>query len=118
MTITVPMEKGEPMAKNVDIIDVMIAAHRGELKASVSNGYFMLENTKSGERVRLNESDAVPVVHGRWETVRVEVGDPFDGNSTYLIDVFACSVCGVHFDISEARNYCPNCGAKTDLEVE
>jgi len=46
------------MAKKVDIIDVMIAVHRGELKVSVSNGYFMLEDTKSGERVRLNEVDS------------------------------------------------------------
>jgi hypothetical protein len=47
--------------KNVDIIDVMIAVHRGELKVVDQKGFFLLENTISGERVRLNES------HGEWK---------------------------------------------------
>jgi rubrerythrin len=53
--------------------------------------------------------------HGRWLKVKVEAGDPFDGNSVYCFDVFACSECGCHFDVSEALNYCPNCGAIMDL---
>lgn len=44
------------MSKKVDIIDVMIAVHRGELKVSMQNGFFLLEDMKSGERVRLNEA--------------------------------------------------------------
>jgi rubrerythrin len=48
---------------------------------------------------------------GEWLKTVVEAGDPFDGNSTYCFDVFACSECGCHFDVSEAMNYCPNCGA-------
>ena len=55
--------------------------------------------------------DAVEVVHGRWLKAQVEAGDPFDGNSCYLFDVFQCSECDAHFDVSEAMNYCPNCGA-------
>lgn len=47
------------MAKNVDIIDVMIAVNRGELKIVVKNGFFLLEDTISGERVRLNETDVI-----------------------------------------------------------
>ena len=43
------------MAKKVDIIDVMLAVHKGELKVFVKNGFFLLEDTKSGECVRLNE---------------------------------------------------------------
>ena len=62
---------------------------------------------------KLPTVDAVEVVHGRWLNAQVETGDPF-GYSTYEIDVFICSVCGVHFDVSECRNYCPNCGAKMD----
>ena len=58
-----------------------------------------------------NTVDAVEVVHGRWLNAQIEVGDPF-GYSTHEIDVFTCSICGVHFDVSECRNYCPNCGAK------
>jgi rubrerythrin len=53
------------------------------------------------------------VKHGRWLNAQVEAGDPF-GYGTYEIDVFICSVCGVHFDVSECRNYCPNCGARMD----
>ena len=49
----------------VDIIDVMIAVHRGELRVSIQNGFFLLEHIKSGERVRLNESNAIEVVHCR-----------------------------------------------------
>ena len=50
------------MAKKVDIIDVMLAVNNGELKVAVHNGFFTLEHTKSGERVRLNESDVEQVV--------------------------------------------------------
>ena len=50
------------MAKKVDIIDVMLSVYKGELKIEIQNGYFLLENIKSGERVRLNETDAVEVV--------------------------------------------------------
>ena len=58
--------------------------------------------------------DAVEVVHGRWLKTQVEAGDPYDGNSCYCFDVFQCSECGAHFDVSEALNYCPNCCAKMD----
>lgn len=43
------------MAKKLDIIDVMIAVHKGELKVTTRYGYYILEDTKSGEAVRLNE---------------------------------------------------------------
>ena len=62
---------------------------------------------------KIPKVDAVEVVHGRWLNAQVETGDPF-GYYTNEIDVFTCSVCGVHFDVSECRNYCPNCGAKMD----
>ena len=58
--------------------------------------------------------DAVEVVHGHWGTTTVEAGDPYDGNSTFCFDVFQCSECGECFDVSDAFNYCPNCGAKMD----
>ena len=54
---------------------------------------------------------AVPVVHGRWEY-------SFGSYSTPK-----CSCCGWHIPYSEdseldARNYCPNCGAKMDGGAE
>ena len=47
--------KGKQMAKKLDIIDVMIAVKNGKLKAFIHNGFFLLEDTISGERVSLNE---------------------------------------------------------------
>jgi hypothetical protein len=54
--------------------------------------------------------DATPVVHGRWED--------FCGNK-----MCCCSVCKAEFDntcneIHGEWCYCPNCGAKMDLEVK
>lgn len=54
--------------------------------------------------------DAVPVVHGRWET-----HTDFDEEWGEL-DFSKCSICGnLHYN--EYR-YCPSCGAKMDLEVD
>lgn len=52
-------------------------------------------------------ADVAPVVHGRWGIM--------DGYKMRR----ACSVCG--WDVPEYGkfySYCPNCGAKMDLEVE
>lgn len=49
--------------------------------------------------------DVVPVVHGRWLD-----------NEDYMF----CSICGIQWNYcdndTETFNYCPNCGAKMDLE--
>lgn len=51
-------------------------------------------------------ADVAPVVHGRWD-------DTLDGITPY------CSVCGrSHRLMGRTPNFCPNCGAKMDLEVE
>ena len=62
--------------------------------------------------------DAEPVRHGRWEMVE----DP------WFSDVCKCTACGEEYVLEyvlEADtpseygyNYCPNCGAKMDLEDE
>lgn len=65
----------------------------------------------------IQTADVAPVRHGKWIETQVETGDPFGGENYYAIDVYACSECGEMFDISEARNYCPNCGVKMDLEM-
>ena len=51
--------------------------------------------------------DAVPVVHGRWET------------NSDRPDTLICSICKCGFDMwkHDPHNYCPNCGAKMDLEA-
>ena len=54
--------------------------------------------------------DAVPVRHGRWETV-----EDWDEDERYK-----CSVCGDEWFLEVGNpefnnmNYCPNCGARMD----
>ena len=55
-------------------------------------------------------ADVAPVRHGRW------LGWGKSGTPTYE-NYGTCSVCGEDAEIyTEHRNYCPNCGAKMDLE--
>lgn len=65
-------------------------------------------NTLHSEIQALPAEDVVPVVHGRWiESVRFESG------------FWVCSNCGFVSEAIAAHklyNYCPNCGAKCDLE--
>lgn len=50
--------------------------------------------------------DAEPVKHGRWD-------DSLDGITPY------CTVCGrTHSCFKRTPSYCPNCGAKMDLDSE
>lgn len=56
--------------------------------------------------------DAAEVVHGRW----INWGK--SGTPTYE-NYGTCSVCHEDAEIcTEHRNYCPNCGAKMDGDVE
>ena len=50
-------------------------------------------------------ADAEPVTHGRWV--------PF--HSQAAGDIQYCSACEIGF--AARMKYCPNCGAKMDLEV-
>lgn len=55
--------------------------------------------------------DAVPVVHGRWVMPTVIGGRAFE--------IPHCSACdGIPAGVDEHTKYCPNCGAKMDLEDE
>ena len=83
--------------KIVDIIDIMLAVHRGELKVLTQNGFFLIENTKSGERVRLNETN---IECGHWE------------NNEYG---YQCSICKCDslyngFNHPVKSKFCPHCG--------
>ena len=58
---------------------------------------------------RIPAADVAPVAHGEW----IVCGDGADVP-------FMCSHCGKTVAASHKRmydNYCPNCGAKMDLEV-
>lgn len=59
----------------------------------------MIENTPA--------ANVAPVVHGRWNIM--------DGYKTRVV----CSECGWDApEYGKFYSYCPNCGAKMDLEVE
>ena len=51
-------------------------------------------------------ADVAPVRHGRW----VQAKAPF------MNECEDCSVCGYRTVWGHRYNYCPNCGAKMDLE--
>ena len=55
----------------------------------------------------LPTADVSPVRHGRWET------------NSDRPDSLICSVCNCGFDMwkHDPHNYCPNCGAKMDGEL-
>jgi rubrerythrin len=63
-----------------------------------------------------DKSKLVEVVHGRWNMDKLEMGNPYDGNNTMLVDIGNCSVCGHRCEMLPIMNYCPNCGAKMDGE--
>ena len=65
----------------------------------------------SGEKfeaaiLKIQAADVAPVRHGRW------------GTHSDRPDSLICSVCKCGFDMwkHDPHNYCPNCGAKMDLE--
>jgi rubrerythrin len=53
--------------------------------------------------------DAVPVVHGKWESCWEDWRHQLEGNK--------CSVCGFEY-FGNLFKYCPNCGAKMDGGAE
>ena len=48
-------------------------------------------------------ADVAPIVHGKWD---------------YHMSFGICNKCGYEYDWkgTDARNFCPNCGAKMDSE--
>ena len=56
-------------------------------------------------------SYVAPVRHGRWVNAYPDI----EPNPMFMYGI--CSECGFEQGISKYLNYCPNCGAKMDLEV-
>ena len=54
--------------------------------------------------------EVVPVRHGRW----IDAYPDIEPNPMFMYGI--CSECGFEQGISKYLNYCPNCGAKMDLE--
>lgn len=65
-------------------------------------------NTLYDEIQALPTDDAAPVVHAKWiESVSFESGFWVCSNCSFVSEAIAAP---------ELYNYCPNCGAKMDLE--
>ena len=58
----------------------------------------------------LPAADVMPVVHGRW----------IDNGANGYKWAFVCSMCGYvdGHPFDNRHNFCPNCGAKMDLEAK
>ena len=79
-----------------------------KLTRSYVNGNPYIADWRFDEMIeKLPAADVAPVVHGRWAT------------NSDRPDSLICSVCKCGFDMwkHEPHNYCPNCGAKMDGEL-
>ena len=90
---------------NGDLISreaAMMAIHDAQTAVGWSNGMHEMDIHKA--LAKAPAVDAAPVVHGRWI---------HDNNNRY-----GCSECMAREIMSyrNPKNYCPNCGAKMDLE--
>lgn len=89
-----------------------ISVDKGEMMRALKYDRQQYERgfTDGYERAKEEVKDAEPVRHGHWVK--------WDDEITY-----DCSICGDAFTLYEGTpesnhyNYCPNCGAKMDLEV-
>lgn len=60
--------------------------------------------------------DAVEVVHGRWDEIPNKYMSVSTKTGSYSGHATSCSVCHEINPNAFKTNYCPNCGAKMDLE--
>ncbi len=96
-----PEDTYPDICNHVNAIDLSIAALRAQAEA---------ENNEPLTVDELREMDGEPVRHGRW--VHTDLAAHWRGKDE-------CNQCGYHEkdrrDLSRYK-YCPNCGAKMDLE--
>lgn len=90
----------------IDIFGSVVFSVRNEPSAEMRGANKILDRIKCAPA-----ADVVPVVHGRWINEGVYVTTAYGS-----LDVYSCSVCGSEITIDGFDSYCPNCGAKMDLE--
>ena len=61
-------------------------------------------------------ADVAPVRHGRWDKIPNSYLSVATKNGSYSGSATSCSVCKEINPNAYKTNYCPNCGAKMDLE--
>ena len=62
-------------------------------------------------------ADVAPVRHGRWDNIPNTYMCVAGKDGSYHGNATSCSVCHEINPNAYKTNYCPNCGAKMDLEV-
>ena len=62
-------------------------------------------------------ADVAPVRHGRWDNIPNTYMCVAGRDGSYHGNATSCSVCNEINPNAYKTNYCPNCGAKMDLEV-
>ena len=98
------------MAKYVDIDVVKEAVRGAECDANWDDRRFDAEFIENALDF-IPAADVAPVVHGRW--VERQAPHAMGGVST------KCSACGKSVQyLGNPLNYCPNCGAKMNREME
>lgn len=103
MMISAPTGKGEPRAEYI----ALEAVYREICTDSTMSGY---EKAYCFELIRnIAVADVSPVVHGRWVIVDDGV---MIGDGKHL----ECSVCHTWKKDRIKTDYCPNCGARMDIE--
>ena len=94
--------------KKADVLEYLSARRNQVLKSPLSTLDAKFEVMEIFDFVdhRVESADVAPVRHGRW----VQTKSPF------MNECEDCSVCGYRTVWGHRYNYCPNCGAKMDLE--
>lgn len=92
-----------------DIEESVVFSGRNSRNAEVRSANKIIDRIKAAPAV-----DAEPVKHGRWEEWWPCICLIMTGEEM----LYRCSVCDAKYADIEGKNYCPNCGAKMDLEVD
>ena len=81
----------------------------------ISDGEYCGYCTEDVNLGSIPAADVAPVRHGKW-IVTKEFNDVLDMD----VEKYTCSACGEYrltaSGLSQATNYCPNCGAKMDAD--
>lgn len=103
------------MAEYIDRMKVLELGHWHGEHPGFDNPYPSgVDAVDSADIELIPATDVAPVVHGRWI---FKFDGPYKRRRGY------CSVCGQHSGIggiqkNQEKPYCPNCGAKMDLEED
>lgn len=105
----------EALMKNFCGYDLTKCVKYGNKDADQRHGSYstMMMYEIADEIIDAPAADVAPVVHGDWM-------EWFPGDCALIMTgeemLYRCSCCDVKYSDAEGYKYCPNCGAKMDLE--